>query len=36
MIKDEEGNEYIVIRHTKDHIYAVAKSNVKVEKTEEE
>ena len=36
MIIDEEGNEYIVIRHTKDHIYAVAKSNVQVTNTEEE
>ena len=23
MIKDENGNEYVVIRHTEDHLYAI-------------
>lgn len=37
MIKDENGNEYVIIRHTEDHIYAVNKKLVQVEdKSEEE
>ncbi len=31
MIKDENGNEYVIIRHTEDHIYAVNKKLVQVE-----
>ena len=36
MIKDENGNEYVIIRHTEDHIYAVNKKLVKVEDKGEE
>ena len=36
MRKDENGNEYIVIRHTDDHIYAVNKKLVQVEDKGEE
>ena len=36
MIKDENGNEYVVIRHTEDHIYAVNKKLVQVEDKGEE
>ena len=36
MIKDENGNEYVIIRHTDDHIYAVNKKLVQVEDKGEE
>ena len=36
MIKDENGNEYVIIRHTEDHIYAVNVNLVKVEDKGEE
>jgi hypothetical protein len=36
MIKDKDGNEYIVIRHTENHIYAVNKKLVQVEDKGEE
>lgn len=36
MIKDENGNEYVVIRHTDGHIYAVNKKLVQVEDKGEE
>ena len=35
MIKDENGNEYVIIRHTEDHLYAVNKKLVQIQ-TEEE
>jgi hypothetical protein len=36
MIKDKDGNEYVVIRHTEDHIYAISVKLVEVEDKGEE